>query len=119
MKMKHTQGPWSVVTNNAYQTSWLIMDSNGNQLAQVANYQNVSRNVDAEENAKLMARAPELLERIATLEREKEMLRDALSNLLNTSVVNKSDNDFTEIVCVNEYYEAAYNALPNNTEDDE
>lgn len=47
------------------------------------------------------------------LERENETLRTALSNLLNTSAVVKSDEDFTEITCVNEHYEAAYAVLSN------
>jgi hypothetical protein len=48
------------------------------------------------------------------LERENETLRTALSNLLNTSAVVESDEDFTEITCVNEHYDAAYAALSND-----
>ncbi|EIQ00726.1 hypothetical protein OpiT1DRAFT_05281 [Opitutaceae bacterium TAV1] len=48
-------------------------------------------------------------------------LRGALSNLLNTSAVIKSDEDFTEITCVNKHYDAAYAVLrkypdPSNPE---
>ena len=56
--MKHTPGPWRVVINNAYQTSWLIYGPDGNNLAQVANWQNAGFNIDAERNAKLIAAAP-------------------------------------------------------------
>ena len=65
--MNHTKGPWKVILNNAYVTSWLIMDNNGNQLAQVANWQNACRNVDGEANAKLMASAPDMELEIASL----------------------------------------------------
>ncbi len=71
--MNHSLGPWTVKTNNAYQTSWLIFDASGNQLAQVANWQNKCRNTDGESNARLMASAPNLAE-------ENKRLRTALEN---------------------------------------
>lgn len=71
--MNHTPGPWRVETNNAYQTSWLIIDASGNRLAQVANWQDKCRNVDGEANAKLIASAPEMA-------KENARLRTALEN---------------------------------------
>jgi hypothetical protein len=65
---KHTPGPWIVKENRAYKTSWLIYDQEGNQLAQVANWQDKTFNCDAEINANLIAAAPDLLE--ALLEAE-------------------------------------------------
>ena len=62
MSTRHTPGPWIVKENRAYKTSWLIYDPEGNQLAQVANWQGKTFNCDAEINARLIAAAPELLE---------------------------------------------------------
>jgi hypothetical protein len=64
---KHTPGPWIVKENRAYKTSWLIYDPEGNQLAQVANWQDKTFNCDAEINARLIAAAPDLLEALHLL----------------------------------------------------
>ena len=89
--MKHTKGPWRVAINNAYVTSWLIMDSNGNQLAQVANWQNRCRNVDGEFNAKLMASAPDMVSEIARLNEAVKHIYDALTHIAKYASIPERD----------------------------
>jgi len=56
-------------------------------------------------------------ERAKKLETKNATLHVALSNLLNTSAVVKSGEDFTEISCTNTAYNAAYEALKSDDED--
>ena len=89
--MNHTKGPWKVIVNNAYVTSWLIMDANRNQLAQVANWQNACRNVDGEANAKLMASAPDMALEIARLKEAMKHIHDKLIHIAECASIPERD----------------------------
>jgi len=82
MNTSYTPGPWAIAVNNAYKTSWLVLDGMGNQLAQVANWQNVSHNTDAPANARLIASAPDLLD-------ELEAMTDAYAKAMQDAGVTR------------------------------
>jgi precorrin-4 methylase len=68
-------------------------------------------------NSSLYAALREEHERAKKLEVKNATLHVALSDLLNTSAVVKSGDDFTEISCCNAAYNAAYAALKSDKED--
>lgn len=53
------------------------------------------------------------------LELKNARLKEALANLLDTSAVTESDDDFTTIQCVNKHYEAAYDAIKTSNDIEE
>jgi hypothetical protein len=84
-----TQGSWTKKDNNAYQASCLIFASDGNQIAQVANWQNAGFNIDADKNAEFIAHArqdiPDLLDEIERLTRERNAAVKDLNELRRKS----------------------------------
>ena len=100
--MNISPAPWSVYINNAYHTSWIIRCYKGNQIAQVANYQDKSFDINAEANAHLISAAPDLLDAlenlleeqngIPILRREKEY-NDAIQKAMEAIVKAKGGGE--------------------------
>jgi hypothetical protein len=75
------------------------MDSNRNQLAQVANWQNTCRNVDGEANAQLMASAPDMALEIARLNEVIKHIHNKLKHISECSSMPERDaEELTEFV---------------------